>query len=142
MPMEPIRSEKASLRVLGIYGDCVLESPGLDVVRFVVPVGAGAPPHLHGREQESFLVVRGELSVNVGGEERTLRAGEAAALPAGTPHAFMNLGPAEAEVLVMLTPGGRGGLAFYRAISALGGMDAQIARVHDVARAHGIEVLA
>jgi quercetin dioxygenase-like cupin family protein len=140
--MEPIASEKASLRVLGIFGECVLESAGIDVARFVVPAGAGAPPHFHGREQESFLVVRGELSVNVGGEERTLRAGEAAAMPAGTPHAFVNLGPGEAEVLVLLTPGGSGGLAFYRAISALGGMEAQVARVHEVARAHGIEVLA
>src|ERR1700722_5946429 len=48
----------------------------------------GAPSlheHQH-HEEEVWNVVEGEIALSVGGEERTLRAGEAAIIPPGTPH--------------------------------------------------------
>ena len=40
----------------------------------------------HHHEEEVWIVVEGEVAVSIGGEERTLRAGEVAIIPPDTPH--------------------------------------------------------
>ncbi len=68
------------------------------------PGGASPPEHLHPRQEERFETVSGVLRARVGGEERTLRAGELMVVPAGTPHTWWIDGEEEARVLVEFRP--------------------------------------
>jgi uncharacterized cupin superfamily protein len=35
----------------------------------IVPPGGGPPPHIHSREEESFLILEGEITFTVGGQK-------------------------------------------------------------------------
>ncbi|MEH1868993.1 MAG: cupin domain-containing protein [Nostoc sp.] len=62
-------------------------------IRFDLPPGAkGSPLHYHPTMSETFTVLKGSLEMEVGhsGNRRTLRAGEALHVPAGTQHSFCN----------------------------------------------------
>jgi quercetin dioxygenase-like cupin family protein len=80
---------------------------------FIVEVAAhGGPPlHVHHHQEETIHVVRGRFKVRIGDEQHTLEAGGFAYLPAGLPHAFLNLTDQPAEIIVVYTPGG--GHRFY-----------------------------
>ena len=63
-----------------------LESDPL-VLEDVVPAGEGrSQEHLHPSQTEVFEVLEGSYTLVIGGEERTLRCGESAEVPAGAPH--------------------------------------------------------
>jgi quercetin dioxygenase-like cupin family protein len=69
------------------------------------PVGSGWPPHVHGREDESILVLAGAVRVTVGPEAgRRLGPGEVARLPRRVPHAVEVL--EDAHLVVVCTPAG------------------------------------
>jgi quercetin dioxygenase-like cupin family protein len=72
----------------------------------VVPPGAGAPPHTHAREDESFYVLSGELLVEAEDEPapRRLAPGGFFFGARGRRHAFRNVGDVPARVLVLSTP--------------------------------------
>lgn len=59
---------------------------------------APVPAHIHGRQEERFLVLSGRMGVRSGGRERLLEAGEEVVVPPGTPHTFWNASP-RGEVL-------------------------------------------
>jgi mannose-6-phosphate isomerase-like protein (cupin superfamily) len=54
--------------------------------------GHRPPPHLHDHQDERFVVHEGELSAEVDGEQRTIRAGETLDIPARTAHRMWNAG--------------------------------------------------
>src|SRR5215210_8472383 len=66
----------------------------------------GVPPHIDHRNDEAFFVLEGVYSCMLG--ERTLECGpgESFFAPCGTPHAFRNVGDAEARILIVQSPGG------------------------------------
>src|SRR3954452_1155645 len=53
-----------------------------------VPPGCGNPPHIHRREQETFYLQQGTLTVQVGGETVTASPGDLVCLPRGVAHCF------------------------------------------------------
>jgi len=67
--------------------------------------GAGSPRHTHTREDETIVVVSGELVVD-DGERRVLGPGDAHLLPRGVRHAFENQGDAPTRVCFVCAPGG------------------------------------
>ena len=77
----------------------------------IVP-GFSPPLHVHHREDESFYVLEGELTMRCG--DRTFAAGAGAFvfLPRGVPHTFVVEGDQPARMLTLITPGG--GEAFFR----------------------------
>jgi quercetin dioxygenase-like cupin family protein len=100
----------STLNVLGvthIYKTTDVETAGsFSLWEAVVPPGAGAPPHTHEREDESFYVLRGELLIEFEGDPAPHRIG-----PGGfffgarrRRHAFRNVGDEAAHVLIMSTP--------------------------------------
>jgi len=85
----------------GAYG--LLES--------LIPAGASPPLHVHYREDESFWVLDGALTIRCGAETYRATAGSYVFLPRGVPHTFRVDGDAPARMLTLLTPGG--GEAFF-----------------------------
>ena len=72
--------------------------------QFVREDHALVPAHVHGRQQERFVVLSGRMGVSSGGRERVLEAGEEAVVPPGIPHTFWNAGDGELHHLVELRP--------------------------------------
>ena len=66
--------------------------------QFVRADHAPVPAHVHGRQEERFVVLSGRMGVRSGGRERVLEAGEEAVVPPGVPHTFWNASP-DGEVL-------------------------------------------
>jgi quercetin dioxygenase-like cupin family protein len=71
-----------------------------------VPPGGGNPPHIHTREEESFYLQQGTLTVNVGGKTLTASAGDFIWLPRGVAHSFQNTGNVDAKFLLVSAPAG------------------------------------
>jgi len=67
--------------------------------------GGGSAWHTHTREEETILVVEGELVVN-DGQRREVSSGEAHVLRRGVRHAFANETEALTRVYFVCTPGG------------------------------------
>lgn len=76
----------------------------LSVVEQLMPAGFSPPRHVHANEAGVIVVLEGELTVEVGDEQRTLRASESAFLPRGVPHTFRARVPS--RILEVTTPGG------------------------------------
>lgn len=65
----------------------------------------GARPHFHALSTELFHVLAGDMEFLLGDERVTVSAGGLVVVPPGLPHAFGAAPGAEADVLVVLTPG-------------------------------------
>jgi quercetin dioxygenase-like cupin family protein len=70
------------------------------------PPGAGPPPHIHHREDESFYVLEGEYEFLIEGGTIRSRAGSLLYFPKGTVHAHRGVGEGVGRMLVTQTPGG------------------------------------
>jgi quercetin dioxygenase-like cupin family protein len=77
--------------------------------------GAGSPFHTHTLEDETIVVLAGELVVD-DGTRRTLAPGDVHLLPRGTRHAFVNEGDATVRALFVCLPGGLE--KFFRALAS------------------------
>jgi quercetin dioxygenase-like cupin family protein len=73
--------------------------------------GKTTPLHVHPHEDETFIVLEGEILVHVDGSEHRVGPGGIAVAPRGTKHAFL-VTSEEARILALQTPGS--GEAFYR----------------------------
>ncbi len=68
--------------------------------------GGGPPPHIHQREDESFFLQQGTLTIHVGDQTFHASPGDFVHLPRGIQHSFRNTSNESAKMLVTLTPGG------------------------------------
>jgi quercetin dioxygenase-like cupin family protein len=68
--------------------------------------GGGPPPHIHSREDESFYMLEGTLTVQVGDQTLQASPGDFVYLPRGIAHTFRNTGNENARMLVTATPAG------------------------------------
>ena len=71
-----------------------------------VPPNAGPPPHIHSREDESFHLTEGTLTIQVGGQTINANPGDFVHLPRGIVHTFKNTGVVNAKAIVLITPAG------------------------------------
>jgi quercetin dioxygenase-like cupin family protein len=72
----------------------------------VVWPGGGPPPHIHSREEESFLVLEGEITFQVGDQQIVAKAGTFANMPVGSLHSFNNHTDKEARRIISVAPAG------------------------------------
>ena len=72
----------------------------------LVPPGGGPPPHIHDREDETFYLLQGTLTIHVGDQTIYASEGHCAHLPRGIVHYFRNAGEGAARMLVTATPAG------------------------------------
>lgn len=85
----------------------------LAIVEELAPEGMRTPPHLHRREDETFVVLEGEVSFDCDGEATVGGPGAVVHLPRGVPHSF-EVTSKRARFLNLLAPAGFEG--FFRAM--------------------------
>jgi mannose-6-phosphate isomerase-like protein (cupin superfamily) len=78
------------------------------LIEIEVAPGGGTTPHYHKTYAEHFEVISGALEVMVGGETRTLTAGEKSVAPKNTLHNFHNATDEPTTFLIELRPGSSG----------------------------------
>jgi mannose-6-phosphate isomerase-like protein (cupin superfamily) len=70
-----------------------------------LPAGGRRPPaHRHGNCSEGYFVLDGLVSVEVGGDEKTVGPQEFLLVPRGTVHTFGNAAERESRLLVIHAP--------------------------------------
>jgi len=105
----------------------------LAVVHHAAERGFGSPRHRHLLADETFLVLEGEMRVELDGQFHAAGAGSAVFLPRERPHSFVITSPS-ARYLTLHTPAD-----FDQLILAAGASEpAEMARI---AREHSIEIL-
>jgi quercetin dioxygenase-like cupin family protein len=67
--------------------------------------GAEPPPHVHHREDESFFVLGGDLTVRVGDDTFSAAPGSFVFCPRDVPH-LLTVHSEQARTLTLVTPGG------------------------------------
>jgi len=85
------------------------EQLGEDAMRFdfyAAPSGGVPFEHYHGRQSETFRMLRGELEVVMDGETRTIREGQELTLPPGCRHSLINRTDEEIHCEVEYRPAG------------------------------------
>ncbi|NEA69013.1 cupin domain-containing protein [Streptomyces sp. SID12488] len=81
----------------------------LTVGRFDVAKGEAPPFHLHTREDEVFMLIKGTALVWSGEEEHELSEGGIVYLPRNVPHGY-RITSDRADLLMIATPGGIEGM--------------------------------
>lgn len=76
------------------------------LVEIVNAPGLGIPPHVHANEEETFHVLEGNVTFQVGEESLVASPGTTVHLPRGVPHRFAAEGTAPARMLLVLSPAG------------------------------------
>lgn len=103
---------RADGRPLNVLGDRVTlklasdESTfGQAIVMVEVPAGSGTPCVAHDKEEETYLLLEGELEMYTPHEAHRLSPGDLVHLPPKTPHGYRNVSPHPAR-FVAWTVGG------------------------------------
>jgi len=114
---------------------------------FVQP-GGGPPPHRHSREEEAFYMLEGEITFRTEGKTFSGRPGFFVHLPVGGVHSFRNESDHAARMLVLVAPGGLERMILEAGTPLSSEADpvprpkeSDIARLLDVARRYGVEIL-
>ena len=115
MAKDPVKGEGWAVASIDDLGD----GPGfrkvrqaLDVTEFgvngvVLPAGYTSRRHYHDRQQELYMVLRGEIEFDLGGAKHTLGPGGLARVDAPTVRSLRNT--SETDEAVYLCVGGEGG---------------------------------
>jgi mannose-6-phosphate isomerase-like protein (cupin superfamily) len=104
----------------------------------LVPPDTGPPPHHHNAEDETFILLDGEVSFRVGNDLCEARAGSVVFVPKGVVHSFRNKGTGVARMLFMYSPAGMEGM--FAEIGAPGTRHVQAPPLDpaDIARMMGV----
>jgi quercetin dioxygenase-like cupin family protein len=119
----------------------------MTIVEVTEPPRAEAPLHVHHREDEAFVVLEGEVTLEVGGASVVARPGDVAYGPRDVPHRYV-VGPDGCRMLFVCTPGGFEGLvrdmsepARERGLPPPSDDEPNVARMVAVAESYGCELL-
>jgi mannose-6-phosphate isomerase-like protein (cupin superfamily) len=80
----------------------------VSVIEERMPPGTSEVRHYHERANQFFYVLRGSLSIEVGGNELVLIPGQGIQVTAGEPHQVRNPASVDAEFLVVSNPPSHG----------------------------------
>jgi mannose-6-phosphate isomerase-like protein (cupin superfamily) len=80
------------------------------LIESLIAPGFSPPLHVHHREDESFYILEGEVTMQCGEQRFRATAGAFVFLPRDVPHTFVVEGDRPARMLTLLTPGGGEGV--------------------------------
>lgn len=78
----------------------------MSIVDSLSPARSGPPRHIHHAEDETFVIVSGEVTFWLDGETFTRGEGASVFVPRGCEHTFRVADDSPSRHLVILTPGG------------------------------------
>ena len=84
----------------GAQNDCEL----VRIDSYNPPTSVPEPKHVHPFQESGAEVISGSLRFSVGGEDRSVKAGESITIPANAPHHFWNDGEEEAHSVGWFRP--------------------------------------
>ena len=101
----------------------------------------GLPLHVHREQDDTFFVLEGTLTVQVGDKLYELGPGDFASVPPGIPHTFDNTKMDQLPVKVcnLMTPGGLD--AQFRDLAAIGDAARDSPEVLEVRQKHGVAIV-
>lgn len=115
----------------------------------IVAPGNGPPPHIHSREEESFLVLEGEMTFQLGEERIVAHEGTFLNMPIGSLHCFKNESDKVARLLISVAPAGLENMFFEvgQAVAADATLapppsPADIEKLLQAAPRYGLEIIA
>ncbi len=89
-----------------LLADSSATGGALSTQRVTLRAGAdGAKPHWHDRSAEMFFLLDGAADILSGEDVLTAGPGDLVVVPPGKPHAFAAVPGADADLLIVLTPG-------------------------------------
>ena len=113
----------------------------------IVPPGSGPPPHIHSREEESFLVLEGEMTFQLGEDRIVAGEGTFLNMPIGSLHCFKNDSDKTTRLLISVAPSGLEQMFFEvgqpladDADTAPPPSQADIEKLLEVASRYGVEI--
>lgn len=113
MTHQPTIKKPGEGRTIGVVGDVYRflatgeETNGSYAMwEAIVPPGGGPPPHIHSREEESFYILKGEITFQIGDQRLVATAGMFANMPVGCLHSFRNESDKPAKMLISVAPAG------------------------------------
>jgi quercetin dioxygenase-like cupin family protein len=119
----------------------------LAIVEVTEAPGAEAPLHVHHREDEAFLVLEGDVTLQVGDRTIEARTGDCAFGPRDVPHRY-RVGPRGCRMLFICVPGGFEGLvrdmsrpAPARTLPPASDEPPDLERIAAIAADYGCEIL-
>jgi quercetin dioxygenase-like cupin family protein len=86
--------------------DSAASGEAVGIIEIAVPPRWDGPPLHHHDFDEAFYVLDGELTILLGEEVQTVRAGGTAFAPRGSIHTLANVARAPARYVLVCTPGG------------------------------------
>lgn len=108
------------------------------VAEFATPGGVGQPPHTHDWD-ETYLVLEGELNLNINGESTIVSSGETHQVKGGTVHAPIPAGEFCRYVMV----GQPGGVeSVFKALKANEDALSDMAKVVEIVTKEGVRIAA
>lgn len=132
-----------SIPAIGI--DITLKTDGgstrgaYSLFEYAIPGGVfGPPPHVHTREDESFICLAGRVEVLLGGEKHVMEHGDYMLLPRDVVHTFGNPFDDEARVVSVVSPAGLE--AYYQALAQLPAGKRDMATMVAIMAEFGIEL--
>ena len=119
----------------------------LSIIEITEPPGSAGPLHVHHREDETFWILDGEVTFEVGGSTIYASAGDVVFGPRDVPHRY-TVGDGGCRMLFIMTPGGFEGLvrdmsvpAQSRTVPPPSDQEPDWEHVAAVAKAYGCELL-
>jgi quercetin dioxygenase-like cupin family protein len=109
------------------------------VVQQINEPGTGLPAHVHSREDETFLVLEGQVEFVLGESPQILGVGDLAYAPRGLAHSFRVVSTTPAKMLIQLAPAGLEKM--FQELSELPTGPPDLARVAQVCSRYGIVFL-
>jgi quercetin dioxygenase-like cupin family protein len=89
-----------------LLADSSATGGALSTQRVTLTAGAdGAKPHWHDHSAEMFFLLDGAADILSGEDVVTAGAGDLVVVPPGKPHAFAAVPGADADLLIVITPG-------------------------------------
>lgn len=101
--------------------------------------GTGLPPHRHTQEDETFLVLEGQVEFVVGSDTAIVEAGGLAYAPRGTVHSFRVVSDTPARMLIHVSPAGLENM--FQELSELPAGPPDMAQVMAICGRYGVTFL-
>ena len=98
-----ITKDGSEIRELLAHRNAAIRNQSLAEAR--LPAGGSTQEHFHPRAEEIYYITQGTGRIRIDGETRTVKAGDAIAIPPGKRHKLWNTGTETLRLLCCCAPG-------------------------------------